>query len=167
MKCQNCGKREATVKYYENINGLKKELHFCSKCAAELGIGHIQDIFSPMFINIPDYDIEEEVKCSNCGYTLDDYSKTGLFGCPKCYDTFNETLDELFLKLHGKNRHVNKNKKQKLNDSSKVLENFEEKKVEKLNRLDMLKEKLKKLVDEERYEEAAVIRDEIKKIENK
>ena len=108
MKCQNCGKREAIVKYYENINGIKKELHFCSKCAAELGIGHIQDIFSPMFINIPDYDIEEEVKCSNCGYTLDDYSKTGLFGCPKCYDTFNETLDELFLKLHGKNRHVNK-----------------------------------------------------------
>ena len=60
-----------------------------------------------------------------------------------------------------------KNKKQKLNDGSKVLENFEEKKVEKLNRLDMLKEKLKKLVNEERYEEAAVIRDEIKKIENK
>jgi protein arginine kinase activator len=157
MKCQSCGKKEATIKYYENINGIKKELHFCHECASKLGFTHFQDIFSPMFVPILDYIDENEIRCEKCGYTLDDYTKTGFFGCPECYNTFNDTLDELFLKIHGKNRHV------KLRED-KLKQNVTNKN-EKINRIDFLKEKLRKLVEEEKYEDAALIRDEIKKIE--
>ena len=45
MKCQSCGKREATVKYFEDINGSKQELHFCTECAAKLGFENFSDIF--------------------------------------------------------------------------------------------------------------------------
>lgn len=161
MKCQSCGKREATVKYYENINGVKKELHFCSECASKLGFAHFPDIFSPMFVSIPDYLEEEEIKCPKCGYTLDDYTKTGLFGCPECYNTFNENLDELFLKIHGKNRHVK--------EKNKVLKNKKnsEVKLTKDEKIAKLKEEIKKLIEEEKYEEAAVVRDKIKKLEEK
>ena len=100
MKCQSCGKKEATVKYYENINGVKKELHFCSECASKIGFTHFPDIFSPMFVSIPDYNYDEVLKCGKCGYTLDDYAKAGVFGCPECYNTFEKNLDELFLKIH-------------------------------------------------------------------
>lgn len=156
MKCQSCGKKQATVKYYENINGSKKELHLCSECANKLGFTHFPDIFSPMFVSIPNYIDDEVVKCEKCGYTLDDYTKTGLFGCPECYNTFNKNLDELFLKIHGKNRHI------KL-DKSKV----KFKANEKTDELEELREKIQELIKEEKYEEAAVIRDKIRKLEEK
>ena len=38
MLCDNCGKREANVKYSENINGRKKELNLCEECSHKLGI---------------------------------------------------------------------------------------------------------------------------------
>ena len=37
MKCQNCGKNEATFYYKSNINGSVTEQHLCSECAKALG----------------------------------------------------------------------------------------------------------------------------------
>ena len=155
MKCQSCGKREATVKYYENINGSKKEFHFCSECASKLNFTHFPDIFSPMFVSIPEYLDDEIVKCGKCGYTLDEYTKTGLFGCPECYNTFNDNLDQLFYKIHGKNKHVNLNKVNKSDNNA----------FNKKEEINELKEKIKELIREENYEEAAIIRDKIRELE--
>ena len=33
MLCDNCGKREANVRYSENINGRRKELNLCEECS--------------------------------------------------------------------------------------------------------------------------------------
>ena len=38
MLCENCKQREATVRYSENINGVRKEMHLCEECSRELGI---------------------------------------------------------------------------------------------------------------------------------
>ena len=38
MLCNNCGKREATVRYEENINGEKKKINLCKECSDNLGI---------------------------------------------------------------------------------------------------------------------------------
>jgi len=157
MKCESCGKKEATVKYYENINGIKKEFHLCTNCASKLGFTNFTDIFSPMFVSIPDYLDNEVVKCGKCGYTLDDYTKTGVFGCPECYNTFNENLDSLFLKIHGKNRHV----------KEKVIPKVVNKAKNKDEKIQELKEQIQELIKEEKYEEAAIIRDKIKELENK
>lgn len=158
MKCQSCGKKEATVKYYENINGSKKELHFCSDCANKLGFSYFPDIFSPIFVSIPDY-VEEELKCKKCGYMLDDYAKTGLFGCPECYNTFNKNLDKLFLKIHGKNRHI------KNSNTIKRSKNYNNLSLD--EKISELKEDIKKKIEDEKYEEAAILRDKIKELENK
>ena len=37
MKCEHCGKNEATFYYKSNINGNVTEHHLCSDCARELG----------------------------------------------------------------------------------------------------------------------------------
>ena len=37
MKCERCGKNEATFYYKSNINGRVTEKHLCQDCAAELG----------------------------------------------------------------------------------------------------------------------------------
>lgn len=159
MKCQSCGKKQATVKYYEDINGNKQEYHFCNDCANKYGIGisdfsnfsNFSDIFSSVFLNIPEFEKKDYI-CENCGYTLEKYSKTGLLGCPNCYDTFKNSLDDVLLKMHGKNRHIK-------------LKTRNTKKDDKLEKLETLKNKIQECIKEEKYEEAAKIRDEIKKIE--
>ena len=37
MRCEHCGKREATFYYKSNINGRVQEVHLCQQCAEELG----------------------------------------------------------------------------------------------------------------------------------
>ena len=38
MLCQNCNKNEANVKYTQIVNGVKKQMILCDKCAKELGL---------------------------------------------------------------------------------------------------------------------------------
>lgn len=167
MKCQSCGKKEATVRYMENINGKKQEMHFCIDCAKKLGFVNFSDMFLPIFTNIPnffgDFALKEELKCPTCGYTFDDYTNTGLLGCQDCYDTFGDRLDDIFLKLHGKNRHI----KLDARNLGKKYKKEEKKDLSKEEKLLSLKDELKELVENEEYEKAAVIRDKIKKLESK
>lgn len=37
MKCERCGQREATFYYQSDINGRVTQVHLCPECAAELG----------------------------------------------------------------------------------------------------------------------------------
>ena len=47
MLCENCKKREANVRYSENINGVKKEIHLCDECSMKLGIAEKMDFRMP------------------------------------------------------------------------------------------------------------------------
>ena len=63
MKCEHCGKNEATFYYKSNINGQVTEQHLCSDCARALGyadgfgsgfsglnsfFGGMDDLFAPV-----------------------------------------------------------------------------------------------------------------------
>ena len=61
----------------------------------------------------------------------------------------------MLLRIQGKNRHI-----ERIKEGSRKKDSKKQK-----NELEELKEKLKELVEKEKFEEAAVIRDEIKKIE--
>ena len=37
MKCEHCGRNEATFHYQRTVNGQTEEAHLCPACAAELG----------------------------------------------------------------------------------------------------------------------------------
>ena len=37
MKCEHCGREEATFHYRTSINGVVQQAHLCERCAAELG----------------------------------------------------------------------------------------------------------------------------------
>lgn len=162
MKCENCGKNEATITYNQNINGKVTSINLCEDCARALNIfSGLDDIFSPMILDLG-YILPEEVKCEKCGYTLSKYRETGLFGCDECYKTFKKEIDEILLRLQGKNRNIVSKRlenKNKVEEKEKVLETKEDK-------VWLLKKKLQKLVEEENFEEAANVRDEIKKIES-
>ena len=152
MICSNCGKNNASITYKQNINGKKITLNLCDNCAHEIGIfNSFDDIFSPMILDF-EYVLPEEIKCKKCGYTLSKYRSTGLFGCDECYNTFKKEIDEILLKIQGKNRQIKEEKNIK---------------QESINQVDKLKQELQELVKQEKFEEAAVIRDKIKDLEKK
>lgn len=179
MICENCKTREANVRYSENINGVKKELHLCEECSRKLGITDNMDFRMPAleFSNLFGSFLEDfsnstdfmpylsgmkELRCDSCNSTFDDIINTGRYGCANCYDVFEDRMDPILKKLQGANRHNGRlgkisNNKVKFNDIDKSNNIKTE--------LERLQDELKKAIKEERYEDAAKIRDKIKKEE--
>ncbi len=164
MKCENCRKNRADFIYTESINGKKKEIYLCNKCAHKLGLDDFNFNLANFFFDTVDTPakyaeakpkLDETQICKVCGFSFDDIVNLGKFGCSNCYDTFSDKLDKVFLKMHGKNRYKGK----KLN-----IEGIKENKEEIIERLE---KELKESVLREDYENAAKLRDEIKELKAK
>lgn len=161
MKCQNCGKNNANVRYTQVINGDKMELFLCDECANEMNIGMnfdfgINDVFSSFFDDFTGFKtvaIPEVTKCKTCGLSYDEFSKSGMLGCEKCYDTFSNRLDGILKRMHGSNRHLFSKKTEEKNENKTEME------------INKLKAELETCIEKEEYEKAAVLRDKIKKLE--
>ena len=180
MKCENCGKNEANVKYTQIINGEKKQMFLCEECSQKLGINDIHfnmpitftsfltDFFDDMneFNFIPKIgENQNELKCNTCGTKWEDFLKTGKFGCSNCYTEFEKRIDPILRSFQGATNHVGRLGEVKIrNNISFKEENTETKE---LSKIEKLKEDLKKEIKDERYEDAAKLRDEIKKQEEK
>lgn len=182
MLCENCKKREANVRYSENINGVKKEMHLCDECSRKLGITDKMDFRMPTFdlsnffgSFLEDFSSSsdfmpllsevKQIKCDSCGSSFDDIINTGRYGCANCYDVFEDRMDPILKKLQGANRH--NGRLGKISDNKVKFEKEENKKKSDSseNKLQKLQDDLKLAIKEERYEDAAKIRDEIKKEE--
>ena len=91
-----------------------------------------------------------DAKCPQCGFTHADFKKTGRLGCAECYQTFSEGLEGLLKSMHKGTRHV-----------GKVPESLRQSR-DLADRLKQLQRKLAKAIEREDFEEAAILRDEIK-----
>lgn len=195
MKCQNCGKNEVTFKYTQVINGVKKEMNLCDKCAKELGLedmnfsmpinfsSFLSDFFDDHGDNLlPSFMGTQVLKCNNCGTSFEDFMNSGEFGCSSCYDVFEDRISSILKNLQGTNKHIGRGYREIAADEGvdKMLNNKSEKRIEKngtseedkkeneaKRKLERLQKDLQKAIKEERYEDAAKIRDEIKKLDNK
>ena len=183
MLCQNCGKNQVTFKYTQVVNGVKKELNLCDKCAKELGLKDMSfsmpisfSSFLGDFFNaysdslLPSFMGTKGLQCNNCGTTFDDFINTGVFGCDECYDTFEDRIEPLLRKIQGSNKHIGrgyKNDDPTRKENNKKVEIKEESEEDKTkSKIDVLQKDLQKAIKDERYEDAAKIRDEIIKLEN-
>lgn len=184
MKCQNCGENEANFRYTEVINGVKKEIALCDECRKKLGIQgldfNIPIDFSSFFGDfLNEYDDSslfpmltkpKQLKCDNCGMTYDEFMKEGKFGCSNCYSVFDSKIEPILKRIHGESKYLGrKGKTPKISEKivgggvteDPNLKNDQNKDPD----IAELKKELKKLIKEERYEEAAVLRDKIKSLE--
>lgn len=179
MLCQNCNENEGNVKYTQIVNGIKKEMILCDDCAKRIGFDEIGFNMPISFSNflgdffddysdtdfLPGFSKPQTQKCEKCGLTFDEFIQEGRFGCDNCYNTFRNKLNHMLKNLHGSSSHIGRKTKFiednniKIENKESKIKTNEESKVEKLNR------DLKLAIKEERYEDAAKIRDEIKKIE--
>jgi protein arginine kinase activator len=168
MLCQHCNQNEATTHIKKNINGQKEEVHLCSDCAKELGVMEefkmpsIGEIFGDSFLGnflgagVPSMNSLAGVdRCSGCGSSFNDIVKSGRIGCAQCYEKFDDKLEPSIRKIHGKTKHVGKF----------ISYSEEDEKKEEVNELDSLKEQLKSAINEQRFEDAAIIRDKINELQ--
>jgi len=110
MRCEICKKDEATVHLTEIIDGLRNETHLCERCAAEQGMAvksHIplNELLSSLLSVQPTDDelhgaSEQDVSCPHCGFTLDQFRKEAVLGCPYDYEVFEKSLLPLIEKAH-------------------------------------------------------------------
>lgn len=163
MVCQNCGLNEATTHIKRVINGEMAETHLCPGCAAGLGYG---DFFSGFGLNLgeifsgligsssPPLHGEVPVKrCRRCGCSFEDIAREGKVGCADCYRTFYDTLLPSLQRIHGRIHHNGKVAAEQGEDNAKPRQ------------LEKLKDELREAVNEQNFELAATLRDQIKELE--
>jgi len=95
MQCQICNKNDATIHLTEIADGVRTEMHICERCAAEQDIAvkshiPINELLSSLLAVQPSDDelsgpSEQKLACPNCGFTLDQFRKEGVLGCPHDY----------------------------------------------------------------------------------
>ncbi|MCK4304063.1 MAG: UvrB/UvrC motif-containing protein [Candidatus Eisenbacteria sp.] len=164
MKCQNCHVAEATVHVKEVKNDKVTELHLCEKCAREKGFHSMMEIGKLSIASQMVWMAENlypegshrvgQVQCTECGLKYSEFLKTGRLGCPSCYGAFGAQLKQVMRRIHGSVRHVGK-------APGKNGAQFERRR-----QIQKLHEDLELAIEREEYEKAAVIRDEIRKVES-
>ena len=169
MLCDICKKNNATVHVTTILNGVKHETNICEKCARErenITFPGIMDMsstftFQNILSGLMDYmkqtgstQNEVENACPSCGTTYSDFKKSGILGCSECYKNFDATLMPVIKRVQGSITHIGKIPQK----SGKEI-------IEK-RKITNLKDDLKKAITAEEYERAAIIRDEIKDIQN-
>ncbi len=169
MHCERCKNSEATIHLSEVIKDMKSEVHLCESCAREVGLNTKISNFSLSlpemltFLNVDEItDYKDGKRCSTCGSDFLDYKRDGKLGCPECYNNLSEFLEPVLAGFHGEKRHIGKfpvyNEDAGIQTGTFKFDNNAAE-----NTSD-LQAQLDSAVSEERYEDAAVLRDRIREI---
>jgi protein arginine kinase activator len=156
MICQSCEKKPATIHYTEIKGGDKTVLHLCEECAGEKGLTHgnpIPTLLASLVEGMEKAGKAPEMKCPECGITFEEFRAKGRLGCPKDYDVFASELVPLLEKVHSAKRHAGRLPAGGAPDTARD------------DRLLRLRRELGTAVKEEKYEDAARLRDEIRRAE--
>jgi protein arginine kinase activator len=151
MLCQRCNQREATFHFAQMANGVLRELHLCSDCA---GRQFMPDMLTgkQLLEQFLQTQSAPDVVCPACGTSLSDFRRTGYVGCPECYGVFEKQMEPMLMAVHGATRHM----------PPAVRADRARTRTEDLL---ALREQLDAAVKEERYEQAALIRDRLRALE--
>lgn len=155
LKCDLCAK-PATVHLTQIVNSKIHKVDLCEACAQAKGVT------DPSGFSLADLLVKAslnpepggDVRCESCGFTAQDFKKTGRFGCPACYQHFSGLLDPLLDTMHKGSEHTGKVPLRAL--ARKSL-------YERLNRLET---DLNQAIKAERFEDAARFRDEINQVKS-
>lgn len=109
--------------------------------------------------------VQAALVCGNCGTSLDALRTGHVLGCQECYEVFSNVLIENLLKEHRISRHLTANKRtQPLHMGRRPGEVSE---ISPTMRLIALNEALDETLVKEDYEQAALLRDQIRALKEK
>jgi len=173
MNCDFCHKNEANIHLIKIQGGNVERINICKECAAEFSFLNEEDFYGDFakilyrLFQVGDngfhigrdkkilrsINYSRNRKCSFCGIDLKTIKKIGKVGCSNCYNEFKDVLYPVVKSIQGC---IESRGKIPVNTSSRI-------KLEKNIR--DLRSRLKSEIIIENFEEAARIRDEIRKLE--
>ena len=157
MTCQRCPD-EASVHLTEKVDGERREVHLCVRCARRAGLGPpavapalgLDAVIQGLIVSQVGELVGElaERACPDCGLKFMEFRANGRLGCPADYEVFREGLLPLISRQHGATRHVGKapRRDQVASDLSRLR----------------LRSSLRDAVALEDYERAARLRDQLR-----
>ncbi len=166
MKCSQCSK-QATFHITDITGDEVLALHLCPDCAkqylqSEEGdqsqATQMSDVISSQLSPLQQATDEmrelDQKKCPICGISFYEFRQGGRLGCPHDYIFFGDELESLLFNVHGGIEHCGKHPKRGVQD------------VESQTQLIRLRREMKEAIEQERYEAAGHLRDQIREIEN-
>lgn len=174
MLCQKCQQSPATVFFSQTVGPKTTQAHLCESCAREQmkAQGMVQpfamnpfavmtDFFNQFVTGLPPTEaapgrtpvsgVDPLAQCPYCGYQFSTFRQNGRLGCTRCYEAFASFLEPLVAGIHGNVRYVEESPETAEPVSTKDLE----------SQVSALRERLKAAIQNEKFEEAARLRDEI------
>jgi len=156
--CENA----ASVHLTQVVEDKMSTQYLCRACAEDKGVSAVPAEgrqVADLMAQLTEGGAEREPggapePCPFCGLTLDGFRETGRLGCPHCYTSFESGMRRLLGRIHGATQHV-----------GKVYLPPDPHASHTDRRLDDLRRRLRRAVDSEDFERAAVLRDQIREIE--
>ena len=165
LSCQRCQRRPASVHFTRVVNGEKSDRYLCEECAREEGAYHfmldpqftVHNVLGGLIGQVPESTHagdQTNLACPHCGHTYQRFAETGRLGCDRCYEAFRPQLDPLFRRLQGAVSHHGK------------IPSRAGARLKRQQQIDHLREELRQAISAEAFEDAAKLRDEIRRLEN-
>jgi protein arginine kinase activator len=165
--CQECNKRQASLHFAKIINGEKTEFHICEQCAKEKGeyfpgsnsfsihqlLSGLLNFEQPLKAGNEEIQVKK-LECEKCRMTYEQFTQVGRFGCAHCYKSFESKLDPILKRVHSGNHTHSGKLPERIGGGIQIQRQIE-----------ALKQQLKSLIDQEEFEKAAELRDEIRSLE--
>jgi protein arginine kinase activator len=159
VQCQCCTK-PATI-HLTNIEpgGQRQEMHLCEACAEKKQVVSKQELnLSAILQNligahVSGADQLARLVCPVCGIKYMEFRAEGRLGCPHDYEVFRVGLEPLLLRIHRSGRHTGKQPRLRRRPAERDQELLD------------LRRQLREAVEQEAYEQAARLRDLIRRQE--
>ncbi|MDX2176251.1 MAG: UvrB/UvrC motif-containing protein [Candidatus Sumerlaeia bacterium] len=172
MKCTKCGKHEVSFKItiIERGSGVAEERLVCQQCAAEHSpyiakmmakptvAQVLEDLLKQQLAQASQAEAGEDapaeieaVACAACDLSFVEYKASGMLGCPECYDAFGDPLLEDIRRCQGTDAHVG------------WAPPAPSAQPDLRRKLEAMRSELQDCIENEDFERAAFLRDEIKK----
>ena len=152
--CDYCD-QDAVYHDVQIKNGVHNTQNLCKQHATEAGF-LIDSVDLSIVLNIGESDLPSKsraVACSDCGMTIAQYKEKSLLGCPTCYETFRNKLKHIIAEVQDNHlQHIGRAPSSEGVDVNRHLEVLR------------LLKKLDKAVNQEEYEQAATLRDQIREL---
>ena len=169
MKCQQCDK-VAVFHITELEEGGVRELHLCEDHArgyltqAEPVAGEPKSstggaISGPLSVSHTADELAalDQKQCSMCGITFFEFRNQGRLGCPHDYAQFEQELEPLIANIHGAVEHTGRRPRRPAGGDLPES-------TESLTRVIGLRKEIREAVEQEEYERAGTLRDEIQHV---
>ena len=172
MLCEKCKTKPANVHIEKSVNGKKTSVNLCQECSGSIGtvasldalfggqIAPKMSSFVSMTSSVSSANAGRQQTmqhgyepCTTCGMSYPVFKSTGRFGCENCYRAFNEEFQAIIKRVQANNKHEGKQPKKFAQDIMQTQD------------IQSLRKLMSEAIQEENFEEAARLRDEVRKLE--